>query len=511
MQSLGIDIGDSRITGVVMEQRRRQLTMVGCLSLPTPYHADPTETITQLCRELGWKEGVCVCGLSLSQLSVRNLSLPFQDAKKITQVLPFELEDQLLAPVDTVVSDFSLVGKNEAGAAIVSFSLEKSWLQALLTGLREVVDPVMVTPAMATLALHLAHQSKDRSNFLLVHVDLYAGSMALVMGGQPVLFRRLAYPEEMILRPPFSCEHGQVEIVDPKAATECIRQLCRAIERSLDYFQMEIQTGSKEGNGGNGAKNNRLERIVLTGPLAQGTFVSAVIWADFEVPVERVDLLTVNEIVCAKEVREQWLGSSCDRALALALQGFKRTGINLRKNEFAPKRSLFSSKKQMVGAVAAGAALFLGTVGYLGYDYHRLQQRDAALLSTMVTLYKQTFPRVSKVHDPLAEMQARIKAAQGPASPALFTHGEKRVLDLLTDISARIPETISLRVNRLNIDRESVTLRGTTDTFNAVQAIKSALAASPKFKSVQIVSATADKDRKKGAVRFEVQLQIEGL
>ncbi|MDR2548856.1 MAG: PilN domain-containing protein [Desulfobulbus sp.] len=507
MQSLGIDIGDSRITGVVLEQRHRQLAMVGCFSLPTPYRADPAEAIDRLCRELGWKEGVCVCGLSLSLLSVRNLNLPFADAKKITQVLPFELEEQLLAPVETVVTDFSFAGKGEAGAAVVSFSLEKSWLQDLLTGLHEVVDPAVVTPAMASLALHLARQDKGRPNFLLVHVDLHASSLVLVANGQPALFRRLAYSEEMILSPPFHCEQGQVEIVDPEAATECIRQLCRSIEQSLDYFRME----NKEGSRGGGLDLGLPERIVLTGPLSQGTFVSEVIWADFELPVECIDLLAANGIACTQEVREQWLGPFGDRALALALQGFKRTGVNFRKDGFAPRRQLFSSRKQLLGAVAAAAALVVGTGGYLGYDYHRLQQRDADLMAAMVTLYKQTFPGVTKVHDPLAEMQAKMKAAQGPASPALFAHGEKRVLGLLADISARIPEAISLRVNRLNIDRESVTLKGTTDTFNAVQAIKSALAASAKFKSVQIVSATADKDKKKGAVRFEVQLQLEGL
>ena len=54
-------------------------------------------------------------------------------------------------------------------------------------------------------------------------------------------------------------------------------------------------------------------------------------------------------------------------------------------------------------------------------------------------------------------------------------------------------------------------IKGTTDTFNAVETMKSALAASPRFKSVQIVSATADKDKKNGGVRFELQLQLEGL
>ncbi|WP_028318820.1 type II secretion system protein GspL [Desulfobulbus elongatus] len=499
MQALGIDIGDSHITGVVLAQRGRHLEMRGCGTLPLADRAEPAETIRLLCEQLDWREGVCVCGLPLSLLSVRNLTLPFQDAGKIAQVLPFELEEQLLVPVETLITDFSLAGKNGAGTAVVAFSLEKSWLRALLDGLQGVADPDMVTPAMASLAVHLARQDKNRSNFLVVHVNLYAGSLALVLDGKPALFRRLAYPEEMILRPPFRRGHDQVEIVDPEAAAECVRLLCRSIERSLDYFRMEYR------------EEGRPERIVLTGPLAQGTFIADAVEADLGLPVERIDLLAANALACSEEVRGQWRGHACDRALALALQGFRRTGINFRKEAFARKRPLFSSRKQLLAAVAAGAVLVLGLLGFLGYDYRRLQQRDAATYGQMVALYKETFPEVTRVQDPMAEMRARLQSAQGPASPALFLHGEQRVLGLLADISARIPETVTLRVNRLSIDRDVVMLRGTTDTFNAVQTIKSTLAASPRFKSVQIVSATADKERKTGAVRFEIQLQLQGL
>jgi len=505
MLSLGIDIGDNRITGVVIEQRGRRLSLRGCAGLPTTYGADPAETITLLCRQLGWQGGVCVCGLSLSLLSVRNLNLPFQDARKIAQVLPSELEEQLLAPVETVVTGFVVAGKREAGGAtIVTLSLEKSWLRAMLTSLQGVVDPRMVTPAMASLAAHLARQDRERPNFLLIHVDLHAGSLALVANGQPIFFRRLPYPEETIFRSPFRYERGQVEIVELSAAMECIRQLSRSVERSLEYFRMENREGG-------GMADSPPERIVLTGPLAQRAFVTEIVRAEFGLPVEPVDFFATNALACADEVRQQWPGSSGDRALALALQGCKRTGINFRQGEFAPKPTLFASKKQTMAAVAAGAALVLGLAGFLGYDYHQLRQRDAALHQTMVAVYKETFPDATKVQDPLTEMQARMKSIRGPASPTLFLHDGKRVLGLLADISARIPETATLRVSRLHIDRESVTLKGSTDTFNAVQAIKSALAASPKFKSVQIVSATADKDKQKGLVRFEVQLQLESL
>ncbi|MCL2790583.1 MAG: type II secretion system protein GspL [Desulfobulbus sp.] len=505
MQSLGIDIGSSHITGVVLEQRGRQLIMNGCGRLPVvDDHADPAETISLLCRQLDWQGGACVCGLPLSLLGVRNLNLPFQETRKIAQILPFELEDQLLAPVETLITDFSLARKSEGGAAIVSFSLAKDWLRALLAGLHGVVAPDMVTPAMASLATHLARQDKNRPNFLLVHVDLHGGSLVLVVDGQPVFFRRLVYPEEMIFRQPFRCERNQLEVVDPDAARECIHLFCRSIERDLDYFQV---TG-KEGGGMAGGLP---ERIVLTGPLAQGTFVADAVGTNFGLPVECIDLVAANALSCSEEIREQWLGPSCDRALALAMLGFKRAGVNFLREEFGPQKTLFSSKKWLLAAAAAGCALVLALLGFLGYDYHQLQKRDAALYQTMVTLYKQTFPEVTRVQDPLTEMQARMKSMQGPASPALFLHEEKRVLSLLADISTRIPEAVALQVNRLHIDHESVTLKGATDTFNAVQAIKSALAASSKFKTVQIVSATADKDKQKGAVRFEVQLQLEDL
>ena len=100
---------------------------------------------------------------------------------------------------------------------------------------------------------------------------------------------------------------------------------------------------------------------------------------------------------------------------------------------------------------------------------------------------------------------------KGRPRPPRFLFGKKQVLGLLADISARIPATVALRVSRLAIDRESVLIKGTTDTFNSVEIIKSSLSGSAKFKSVQIVSATADKEKKNGAIRFEVQLQLEGI
>jgi general secretion pathway protein L len=233
--------------------------------------------------------------------------------------------------------------------------------------------------------------------------------------------------------------------------------------------------------------------------------------AALSLPVEIPDLMAANAIFCPETVQSQWHGPLHDRALALALQGFKRPEINLRKDHFAKKRNFLKSKRHIQGAMAAMAVLVVSLLGVLWYNYHALQQRDQSLGDEMTAIFQQTFPGVAKVRDPFVEMQARVKSATGPSSLPPMLQGNKRILGLLADISARIPASLAVRVNRLTIDREAMAIKGTIDTFNAVETMKSALAASPKFKSVQIVSATADKDKKNGGVRFELQLQLEGL
>lgn len=80
------------------------------------------------------------------------------------------------------------------------------------------------------------------------------------------------------------------------------------------------------------------------------------------------------------------------------------------------------------------------------------------------------------------------------------------MLEILADISGRIPKDLSLHVSRLVIDQESVQIKGTTDAYNNVDVIKNKLAASTRYVEVKIVSATADK--KKGSIRFEIRLQL---
>ena len=231
-------------------------------------------------------------------------------------------------------------------------------------------------------------------------------------------------------------------------------------------------------------------------------------------PVETPELLTSAGVEMPVALRLQWQNPRFDLALALALQGFERKpGVNFRKDGYAPKRSFFASKKRLTWAVAALVAVLVGLVAYGWIDYRSLYTRDKQLREDMVTLYKQTFPSAAKVQDPYLEMQAALKSVQGPSSPAPLFVVDKRILGLIADVSARIPAAVTLQVSRLAIDRETILIKGTTNTFNAVDTIKNNLSASSKYKEVKIVSATADKGKEKegSIIRFEIELLLAGL
>ena len=79
-----------------------------------------------------------------------------------------------------------------------------------------------------------------------------------------------------------------------------------------------------------------------------------------------------------------------------------------------------------------------------------------------------------------------------------------KALDLLLEISERLPKSIDLKVSRLVIDPNAVRIKGTTDTYNTVDRVKQGLEKSSLFKTTTISSANLD--RGKNRVLFEIKL-----
>ena len=79
-----------------------------------------------------------------------------------------------------------------------------------------------------------------------------------------------------------------------------------------------------------------------------------------------------------------------------------------------------------------------------------------------------------------------------------------RAIDILNNISQRIPREMDVTLTRMVIGSENVVISGDTDTFNSVDNIKSRLEQVNAFKKIIISSANINKSDNR--VRFKLKI-----
>jgi Tfp pilus assembly protein PilN len=70
-------------------------------------------------------------------------------------------------------------------------------------------------------------------------------------------------------------------------------------------------------------------------------------------------------------------------------------------------------------------------------------------------------------------------------------------LEILKDLSVAIPATLDVVFDSINIDQDSITLSGSTNSYNNVEQMQAVIAKLPYVKEVKIVSASVDKTDQK--------------
>jgi general secretion pathway protein L len=495
-QVLGIDITDERLVAVQVELQGKSMQVRELASLALPSPKDLVTKVELLLRHFTDFKGTVVCGLPLSAFCIRNLSFPFRDKKRLAQILPFEMAEQLVQGIEQYVTAHVLAERGSEGAKLLVFSLPKASVGDVLDAFAtSTVDPEAVTISAVNFSQQLLRFKGHPAEQVHIHADLHWLTLVASKAGQLVFARRLPYSERMFTHSPFQQDNGTVQVRDHEEALTCLRQSCQAVERALDFFRTQFN------------ETLHPEQLVLTGPLATEPMVVEAFQRFLPFEVSTCNLLQESGCQIVASAQQRYIPGSYDRAFALALVGVQRKlPLDFRLAEFTKKRSfLVANRSLSVGVAAAGVLLLLG-LGYLIVDKHRMQAQYDSLHQQMVQIYQQAFPGTTRVDEPLKLMQSKMIEQQAPeVTLPIFTQ-DKRVLSLMTNISAQIPSSISVKISRLVIDQDGVSIKGTTDAYNNVDAIKGLLSSSDKYGEVQIVSASADKD--KDLVRFELKLDL---
>jgi Tfp pilus assembly protein PilN len=139
-------------------------------------------------------------------------------------------------------------------------------------------------------------------------------------------------------------------------------------------------------------------------------------------------------------------------------------------------------------------------------ETYSINKQVRRINSQMTQIFKATFPEIKTIRYPYQEMQAKMRETKKNAVFQAETGPHIRRIDILNSISEKIPESITVNLTRLVIQPENVLISGTTDTFNAVDDIKSRLEQIQHFEKVTISS--ANMDRSGNEVRFMLKVEL---
>lgn len=162
--------------------------------------------------------------------------------------------------------------------------------------------------------------------------------------------------------------------------------------------------------------------------------------------------------------------------------------------------------------LAVAAVLLLLLAGVAGWrfaaSFTAVRQEHAALADELERIYRETFPDGATVEPAAvaAEMEKRIGQYR-EAHKSFFSLASTGVssLEILREISERIPPDLKARITDLTIGQEEVEMTGLIDNAGDADKIKMALKTSPYFESVDVPSTTASGAKQKFKLKATIR------
>jgi general secretion pathway protein L len=485
-----IDIRDDLISGVLLRTHSNRTVIVGC-SAVQPGERPIKEALVEVIKQAGFIDGSCRVCLGADHFFFRNLSLPFADPKKINTILPFELEEAAPVEIEKLLVDAVSAPSEDGKADVIAAMVQRDFLAERLSMLLELgLDPEIITVSGVQTAVRLLELPGCPPDLIFLDVGLRQATMIVALSGRIVLIRPLEFDGS---RADIGLGDNPVAVIpqNPEHLSEIYGTLASAVKQTM--LAAEIR--------------GMAVPIYLSGPAGQLRGLSAALRDALGTEIRECDLLRQQPFLkAAPGLEARWIPGIMDQALALGMQpGRSRKGFNFRKGEFERKTSFkhFRHLRSKIGLSAA--FLFIAVFFFLTWNHISGKIEEKRLTTRIRTIFSETLPEVSRIVEPVGQLQAEIKRLKAGGQRG---GNEYRVLDLLAEMSERIPVSSRVRLTLMVVDDKGVRLKGTTDTFNSVDTIKKGLEKSSFFHVVTITSANLA--QKGDEILFEIKIQFGG-
>ena len=493
---IGLDISTDIVSAVQVKSLLQGYQIIGCVAVPITEAGGISVALRGVCETIDSRGSVCNSVVEDGHVSFRNLSMPFTDFKKIRQTIGFELETLSASSVEGQLIDFIDVDRSGTQTNLIAASINRDYIREHLSNFKSFeVEPEVLDIRNVALVNQIMMQQNSPASGMLLCLDSRICSILLFKDKKIILIRHLPFKAaELAGLASLAAKREKSELSDTGVYEADLVSLCRSINLTLRGLQIETGMDYKP------------EEVFITGPGAVVPVTAEILKKELELQVSNVNLSdNAENIQLSQHLTELYNPAIMDNALALALrEGKKAKGFNFRREQFQVKTQFVKIRKELTRAsIYLGIICILLAVNF-GIDYQDLKKRNSVLDSQIKELFTRTFPEVTKVVEPMHQMKTKINALKDESGSAPGINKNGLFLEILNDISSRIPADLKIQVDRMVVDQQGVQIRGTTDTFNTVDSIKKGLESSDMYGDVTIASANLDQSGK--GVRFEIKM-----
>jgi general secretion pathway protein L len=511
---VGLDLGSHTVKAVELRQTLRGLEPVQLRVHP---RADPEAPVAELMRRFVKMHRIpldhVTCAIPGDRVSSRHLDFPFRDRKKLSAAVPFEVEGEIPFALEDVTIDWEIVGGERNHAVVVAHITPKREVAKLLEGLSEWGCDPRIVEAEGLVLGNLASLFQLPGTRLLVDLGHRKTTFCLLVNERPVAARTIP--------------------VGGLALTEAIAEDRGWNLADAEHAKCEdgvFQLGFNSGSPGAVAILDRIAREIVRTLEAQERFlggspetqVAALTLCGGSARLQRIDEflaertgIAAARLSAAPESAAGMVVAGGDpvlfaSALALALRGTAqaRTRTDFRQGEFTYRtdfRQLFGQDLRSTAALG-GAVLVLLAVS-VGTDIALESRRASRLEAEIQSIFTEAFPDQAAPERPLAAMRNAVASARDRADFLGVYGGNRSALDLLAELSRRVPKDLKVKFEEVNIDRQGVRIKVFAEGFEAADRLESELAREAPFRSAK--AGEISTDRKRGGQTFSLSISLE--
>jgi type IV pilus assembly protein PilM len=514
---LGLDIGSYSLKAVVarggfgrFEIQRFAAEPLEALELPAQAPDAAAPSLARALSLFGEVHGLAgmdtICALPGHVTSARRLSLPFSDPKKIRRAVPFEVEAQVPYSLEEVVLDYQVLETGTAGADVLAGLARRDLLARHMETLEAGgVDPRILELDSAVLANLAPFLENTRGFVFIMDFGHQKTCLCALNGGKLHSVRTIPFGGHALtlaLMEDLRIGRAEAEARKHERGLALLETNCPGFARSLERLVKEVdRTLTAPEN----VRQGRAERILLAGGGARMLGIAEHLAERLGVPVEPLALKSDERFLWRPTADETPAAAA---ALALTLRGVLRppvSSLNLRRDEFAYKRDFEVLRRRFLPTLAIAAALvvlmLMNVITILVKDRREIARLDAQIAK----VFRETQPGVTRIIDPLGQMRSGVSDMRRRARALGLYGGNVTALQVLRELSSRVPAGTDVTVTDLSIDENRIRVHGTTPSFEVVDQLKTELEAVPFFREVNVADVKTERE---GGKSFNLTITV---